>query len=382
VQITKGEYELWRPVWSPDGTRIAYDFNEGPNPGTRHIGMATINDSPKAARLRLLTGGRGVDVNPIWSPDGRKILYQRSDAQNPADLYVVDTVQDGLKPIRLTDSLPAGGDRTRFVAPELIHYPGPDGKPVPAYLFVPKTLNKAVKHPAIVWVHGDGINQNYDGWHIQRNYAVYYSFHQYLLQKGYVVIAPDYRGSIGYGAKWRDDVHMDVGGKDFKDAGMAANYLKTLPRGCESPSALGLVGGFFTLLAMTDMPTTLPRRGGWAGVADYAMCYEDHHGSWTEPHRTAGAELAVYRRRRRLAHRQTAAAAPRAARHRGRERAVPAFGAAHRRADEEREGRPRRVHDVSRRVPLLHARARAQGRVVAGGEVFREVSEALSSTVS
>ena len=69
---------------------------------------------------------------------------------------------------------------------------------------MPKNLDRTKKHPAIVWIHGDGVNQNYDGWHVQRNYAVYYSFHQYLLQQGYVVIAPDYRGSIGYGRAWRE----------------------------------------------------------------------------------------------------------------------------------------------------------------------------------
>jgi dipeptidyl aminopeptidase/acylaminoacyl peptidase len=285
VQITKGQFEVWRPVWSPDGTRIAYDFNEASNHGTRHIGLVTINDSPETARIRPLTSGRGADVNPVWSPDGRLIVYQRSDAQNPADLYVVGATTPGTKPVRLTDSLPAGVDRARLVAPELVHYPGPDGKPVPAYLFVPKTLNKALKHPAVVWVHGDGVNQNYDGWHIQRNYAVYYSFHQYLLQQGFVVIAPDYRGSIGYGAAWRDGVYMDVGGKDFKDAGMAADYLKKLPY--VDANRLGIwglsYGGFFTLLAMTDMPTTYRAAVNVAGVADYAMYYEDpYRGAWTE----------------------------------------------------------------------------------------------------
>ena len=145
-----------------------------------------------------------------------------------------------------------------------MHYPGPDGKPVPAWLFVPKNLDRTKKHAAIVWIHPDGVNQNYDGWHADRNDAVYYEFHQYLLQQGYVVIAPDYRGSIGYGRDWRNDVYMDVGGKDAKDARMAATYLKTL--GYVDPSRIGVwglsYGGFFTLLAVTQEPTLVPRRGG------------------------------------------------------------------------------------------------------------------------
>src|SRR2546430_2002531 len=107
--------------------------------------------------------------------------------------------------------------RMRFVEPQFVHYPGPDGQQVPAWLFVPKKLDRSKKHPAILWIHGDGVNQNYDGWHVQRNYAVYYSIHQYFLEKGYVVLAPDYRGSIGYGRDWRTGVYMDVGGKDAKD---------------------------------------------------------------------------------------------------------------------------------------------------------------------
>ena len=42
------------------------------------------------------------------------------------------------------------------------------------------------------------------------------------------MIAPDYRGSIGYGREWRNGVYMDVGGNDAKDAWMAANYLKSV----------------------------------------------------------------------------------------------------------------------------------------------------------
>ena len=284
-QITKGQFEVWRPAWSPDSTRIAFDSNEGANPGTRHVGVATIGGSTGPAAIRMLTSGRGTNTAPVWSPDGRKLVYQHTDPQNSADLFVIDAVTPNAKPVRLTESLPAGLDKSALVEPQLVHYAGPDGKKVPAYLFVPKTLNRAVKHPAIVWIHGDGVNQNYDGWHIQRNYAVYYSFHQYLLQQGYVVIAPDYRGSIGYGSAWRDGVYMDVGGYDFMDAAFAAHYLKTLPYvDADRLGVWGLsYGGFFTLLAVTQMPTLYRAAVDVAGVADYAMYYEDpFHGSWTE----------------------------------------------------------------------------------------------------
>jgi dipeptidyl aminopeptidase/acylaminoacyl peptidase len=210
-------------------------------------------------------------------------VYQHTDPQNSADLWVIDAMP-GATPVRLTSSLPPDIDRTALVEPQLVEYAGPDGLKVPAYLFVPKNLDRTKKHPAIVWIHGDGVNQNYDGWHIQRNYAVYYSFHQYLAQQGYIVLAPDYRGSIGYGSAWREGVYMDVGGNDFKDAGLSANYLKSLSYvDGDRIGVWGLsYGGFFTLLAVTEMPTTFRAAVNVAGVADYALYYEDpYHGGWT-----------------------------------------------------------------------------------------------------
>jgi len=294
VQITKGRFESWRPTWSPDSTRIAYDANEPDHYGDRHLYVATLNGDPAHAAIAAVTTGRGTDIAPAWSPDGTRLVYQHTDPHNSADLYVTlvpkspasstQVAAATVQPIRLSDSMPASMDRSAFVEPEVVHYAGPDGQQVPAWLFVPKNLDRSKKHPAIVWIHGDGVNQNYDGWHVQRNYAVYYSFHQYLLQQGYVVIAPDYRGSIGYGRDWRTGVYMDVGGKDAKDAWMATSYLKTLPYvDMDRVGVWGLsYGGFFTLIAVTDQPKMFRAAVDVAGVVDYAMYYEDpYHGGWT-----------------------------------------------------------------------------------------------------
>jgi dipeptidyl aminopeptidase/acylaminoacyl peptidase len=284
TQLTKGHFEAWRPAWSHDSTRIAFDANEADRPGDRQIGIAAIGSDPAHAVITYITGGNGTNIEPHWSADDQRIVYQHTDTRNSADFFVVEAKANA-KAVRLSDSMPAGIDKSQFVEPQFVHFPGPDGKPVPGWLFVPRNLDRSKKHPAIIWVHGDGVNQNYDGWHVQRNYAVYYSFHQYLLQQGYVVFAPDYRGSIGYGRDWRNGVYMDVGGKDAKDAWMSANFLKTLPYvDTDRIGIWGLsYGGFFTLIAMTDQPTLFKAGVDVAGVVDYVMYYSDpYHGDWTE----------------------------------------------------------------------------------------------------
>src|SRR5262249_40182006 len=151
VQITKGRFEAWRPQWSPDSTRIAFDANQPDQYGTRHLYVASIGGDPSKATITAITSGRGTNIAPQWSPNGRRILYQHTDPRNSADLRVVDL--DARSSVRVTDSMPPTIDRDAFVEPEAIHYAGPDGQPVPAWLFVPKNLDRSRKHPAIVWIH-------------------------------------------------------------------------------------------------------------------------------------------------------------------------------------------------------------------------------------
>lgn len=280
IELTAGRAEAWRPAWSNDSHALAFDTNDEEHPGDRRIGIVTFEGGKPT--VRYVTTLEGTNTEPAWSATDRQLVYEHTDWQNSADLYTVSA--NGGEPARLTNSMPADLDKSLLVRPQHVIFPGADGTPESGWLFVPKNMDRTKKHAAVVWIHGDGINQNYDGWHIQRNYAVYYSFHQYLLQQGYVVFAPDYRGSIGYGNKWRSAVYMDVGGKDAEDASRAGAYLKTLPY--VDGNRMGVwglsYGGFFTLIAVTRHPQLFRAAVDVAGVADYTMYYNDpYHGDWT-----------------------------------------------------------------------------------------------------
>ncbi|HSF16433.1 MAG TPA: LpqB family beta-propeller domain-containing protein [Vicinamibacteria bacterium] len=290
--LTNDGEEVRRFAWSPDGTSIAFDSNaDAANPGRRHLFVVDVDGADPPRRL---TSGTGTNTQPAdasgfglvnehggWSADGSKLLFQHTDSRRPADLFWLMLGED-LPPRELTYSLPPSVDRNELIEPELVSYAAPDGRQVPAYLFVPRNLDRAQKHPAIVWIHGDGIAQNYEGWHIRRDYAVYYSFHQYLAQQGYIVLAPDYRGSIGYGKEWRQLPYRDLGGGDYEDIAASVPYLESLLY--VDPERIGVwglsYGGFLTLKALTEDPELFRAGIDVAGVHDFRYWHRDPGGRW------------------------------------------------------------------------------------------------------
>src|SRR3989442_4024831 len=112
----------------------------------------------------------------------------------------------------------------------------------------------------------------------------------FLPQDVHGCIAPGYRGIIGYGRAWREGVYMDVGGKDAKDAWMAASYLKTLTYvDTDRIGVWGLsYGGVFTLIFLTDQPQPFRAAGDGAGGVRYTMYYPrtDHAGVASSPIQT------------------------------------------------------------------------------------------------
>ncbi len=104
-----------------------------------------------------------------------------------------------------------------------------DGFVVPAYLWEPLFKRGPRGHAAMIWVHG--------GVHGQWGSGLL-PFVKEAVQRGYVIITPDYRGSTGYGKEHYSAI--DYGGRELDDVESAATYLKTLPY--VDPDRIGIMG--------------------------------------------------------------------------------------------------------------------------------------------
>ena len=267
VQLTSGNFGVGLGSWSPDGKRLAYHHSADKNQYERFVDVVDV----ATKRSEAVITARGVTLDPLFSPDGQSLVVQRTDPQNSLDLYVAP-VRAGAALTRLSDSMPAGLNRSEIVVPEAVSFPSRfDKAPVPGTIMVPRNLDKTKKHPAIVWIHGSGSDQNFLGWH-PGSYRMYYSVSVYLAQQGYIIITPDYRGSSGFSRDWSTGVHMGLGIKDSADVLASADYLKTLPYVDPDRIAVwGLsYGGYLTLSAMTQDPTLFKAGIDVAGVVDWA----------------------------------------------------------------------------------------------------------------
>src|SRR5437867_5859628 len=119
---------------------------------------------------------------------------------------------------------------------------------IPAFVFQPLHLRGPKGHPAIVWVH-----ENIRG-HLYEHYIAYI---REATAKGYVVIAPEYRGSIGYGKPFYDA--SDYGGSEVDDVMTAVDVLKDKYPHVD-PVRVGIMGwshgGMITLLSIFRNPAT------------------------------------------------------------------------------------------------------------------------------
>ncbi len=139
----------------------------------------------------------------------------------------------------------------RYTGPER-HQPNPTAQNagnaliISAYLFVPRKPDRSQKLPLLVFPHG-GVHSNFS--------TSYATVVRELLDQGYVVIAPEYRGSTGYGSAFYDEI--DYGGREIEDVYLGGQWvLKN--RDFVDPKRVGILGwshgGFITLWNIFKYP--------------------------------------------------------------------------------------------------------------------------------
>jgi len=257
--LTNDKWEVSGESFSPDGKSLTYTANVDGNTDIYLYDIA----SGKARALPLPKGVNHVAGRPSpFTRDGSRMLYSHTGANAPGDLWVYASSDQeaAIKGTRagapaphdlshqLTHSLVGGLRAQDMVEPYLVHYPSKDGKwTISAFAYVPYNLPRNGEHPAIVYVHGGPTAQTMN---------TFNRFVQYMANQGYIVIAPNYRGSTGYGEQFRQANLFDMGGGDLQDVLAAADWIKQT--GYVDPKKLilmgGSYGGYLTMMGVTKAP--------------------------------------------------------------------------------------------------------------------------------
>ncbi len=249
--LTQDKWEISGEHFSPDGKSLLYTANVD---GNSDIYVHNLT-SRKATALPLPKGVNYVSGNPSpFTRDGSRILYNHNGPTAAGDLWVATLPsQKGAETIissQLTHSLVGGVRSENMVEPVLVHYPSKDGKwTISAFVYTPYNLPRNGQHPAIVYVHGGPTAQTINS---------FGRFVQYMVNQGYLVIAPNYRGSTGYGKEFQQANLFDMGGGDLQDVLGAADWIKQT--GYVDPKKLilmgGSYGGYMTMMGVTKSPET------------------------------------------------------------------------------------------------------------------------------
>ncbi|MFD0200217.1 MULTISPECIES: S9 family peptidase [Saccharothrix] len=241
--IDTPESDVEGAALSPDGTRLAWGLNED---GYTRLRWSEVDGTP-----RDVTGlPRGVAVvefgidgyAPRFTASG-ELLVQLGRPDAATDLFLVDL--PGGEARQLTDCgarLPGP-----IVPPTIVRAVGADGETVPCLLYQPPTADADRRAPVVVAVHGG------PEW---QSRPVFEPVVQALLARGIGVLAPNIRGSSGYGMRYQRLIYRDWGGGDLADLEAAVRLLDDVP--WADASRLGVhgasYGGFATLACLTLLP--------------------------------------------------------------------------------------------------------------------------------
>jgi dipeptidyl aminopeptidase/acylaminoacyl peptidase len=241
--LTKDKWEIRGGEFSPDGKRITFSANVDGNEDIYLHDLAT----GKSTALPIPQGvNEPAGGHSAFTKDGQRLLYYHNGATAPGDVWVYHLATG--KSQQITHSLVAGVRSEDMVEPYLVHYPSRDGKwTISAFLYVPFNMARNGQNAAIVYIHGGPTSQTMN---------FFNRFVQYAVNQGYMVLAPNYRGSTGYGKEFQQANLFDMGGGDLQDVLAGVDWIKQT--GHLDPKKIavmgGSYGGYLSMMSVTKAP--------------------------------------------------------------------------------------------------------------------------------
>jgi len=248
---------------SPSGNILAFTSNE--DGYTKLYLMDT-----KSRKLNRAILPEGQIFNLRFKPDGDELAMTLNTPTQPSDVYTLNL--NSKKYLRWTYSEAGGLDTSAFVLPKLICYETFDsagGQPrkIPAYYYEPKGLKPP--YPVLIDCHG--------GPAVQEKPYFSYLFQFYLKELGIAVIAPNVRGSTGYG---REFMMLDDGYKRenaVKDIGALLDWIQEQPQLDAKRVGIkgGSYGGYMALASMVHYSNRLRCGIDEMGISNFVTFLEN-----------------------------------------------------------------------------------------------------------
>jgi dipeptidyl aminopeptidase/acylaminoacyl peptidase len=254
IWVTHTKWEDQSGDFSPTGKTFTYTLNAD---GLTDPYLVSL-PSMRAEKLPLEPGlNEPAGTINAFSPSGDRLLLSHQSSVRPLDLLVYDTTST--KARQLTRAAIASLASAPMPQSQIVHYRSFDGKTISALLWIPFNLKRDGSNPALVLPHGGPTSQVLDSW--SPRVAA-------LVSRGYICIAPNVRGSSGYGMDFQQANVHDLGGGDLQDEVYAAKFVQAT--GYVDARRIGITGGsyggFMTLMAIGKTPDI------WAaGVALYGI---------------------------------------------------------------------------------------------------------------
>jgi dipeptidyl aminopeptidase/acylaminoacyl peptidase len=261
--LTSGKWEVLNARQSEDKSKFYLTASKD-SPYENHL---YVMDG-EGGELKRLTKAVGKHTTAI-SPDDHWIADIYSYTNKPPDLFIQQN-EPMAESKRLTNSPTPEFSEYPWLDVPIVEFTARDGVKVPARLFKPANFKKG--GPGVIFIHGAGYLQNVHKWW-SSSYYHEYMFDHILMDRGFLVIDVDYRGSAGYGRDWRTAIYEHMGGKDLDDITDAAKYISA-QYGVD-PKKIGTYGGsyggFLTLMALFTQPDVFAAGAALRPVSDWAL---------------------------------------------------------------------------------------------------------------